>query len=408
MKVEKLIYKTADRCINVVAGKVESLRVNNASENTVRVYDNGCIGVEGSLGEANFAELEQKATAKLSQGISYPETHEQPQSLYFDTTMPILHENELIVKITHLLNRLSGENPEFLFNNKIMINSSDSRYESSDGVTYRYKGNQLVISLTIKHKGSANIMDESYACISDCFNEALICHDVKLKCDAFLKKLPHVEEDEFTLIGDYEPIQYAMQHLLADMYFNNASLFNGKLGKKIFNKKLNMVVNRNPTDQLNLEFFDAEGVVNKNYVNYIVKNGVLEHLITCKRSAAQYKTDNLGSASASYNGVPSFGVGGFDMENTATSLNDIVKGKAIYLSVTSGGDMTPSGDISMPTMVAYLYENGKLLGRLPEFAVSVNLFDLLNDGFVGVCEKGLFKFGKHKYFVYKAKLVNKQ
>ena len=395
MKVEKLVYKTSGRCINVVAGKVESLRVNNATENTVRVYDNGCIGVEGSLGEANFAELEQKAAAKLAQGILYPETHEQSQSLYFDTTMPILQETELIEKISHLLHRISGENPEFLFNNKIMLNSSDSRYESSDGVTYRYKGNQFVIALTIKHKGSANIMDESYDCESDYFNEALICHDVKLKCDAFLKKLPHVEDEEVTIIGDYEPIRYAMQHLVADMYFNNASLFAGKLGKKLFNKKFSMMVNRNPTEQINLEFFDAEGVVNKNYVNYIVKKGVLERLITCKRSATQYNTDNLGSANASYNGVPSFGAGGFEVENTAESLSEIVNGKAVYLSVTSGGDMTPSGDISMPTMVAYLYENGKLLGRLPEFAVSVNLFELLNDGFVGVCENGPFKFGKH-------------
>lgn len=407
MKVERLIYKTSNKCINVVAGKVESLRVNNSTENTVRVYDNGCVGVEGCLGEANFDTLTQKAAAKLSQGIAYPETHEQPQSLYFDTTMSILSEDTLIPKISHLLHRLSGENPEFLFSNKIMLNSSESRYESNDGVTYRYKGNQFVISLTIKHKGSANIMDESYGCESDSFNESLICYDVKHKCDAFLRRLPHVEDDVVTVIGNYEPIQYALQHFIADMYFNNASLFAGKLGKKLFNKKLNMAVNRNPTQQINLEFFDAEGVVNKNYVNYIVKKGVLEKLITCKRSAAQYNTDNLGSASASYNGVPNIGLGGFEVENTADTLADLVKGKAIYLSVTSGGDMTTSGDISMPTMVAYLYENGRLLGRLPEFTVSVNLLELLNDGFVGVCDNGLFKFGKHKYFVYKARLVNK-
>ncbi|MCH5156674.1 MAG: hypothetical protein J1G02_02215 [Clostridiales bacterium] len=408
MKVERLIYKTSNRCLNIVAGKVESLRINDSTENTVRVYDNGCIGVEGALGEVNLDELQVLAAGKLSQGIAYPETHEQPQSLYFDTTMSILPENELIARISRLMTRLSGENPEFLFSNKIMLNSSDSRYESSDGVTYRYKGNQFVISLTIKHKGSANIMDESYGCESDNFSENQICRDVKLKCDAFLKKLPHVEDDTVTIIGDFEPIQYAIQHLVADMYFNNASLFAGKLGKRLFNKKFNMVINRNPTTQVNLEFFDAEGVVNKNYISYIVKNGVLERLFTCKRSAAQYNTENLGSASASYNGVPNIGASGFEVENTAETLSDLVEGQAIYLSVTSGGDMTPSGDISMPTMVAYLYENGKLLGRLPEFAVSVNIFDLLNKGFVGVCDNGLFKFGKHKYFVYKAKLVNKQ
>lgn len=407
MKIEKIVSKSSNRCINVVAGAVESLRINNITENTVRVYDNGCIGVEGSLGEANWSELEQKATAKISQGIPYPETHEDAKSLSIDAVRHIFDEKDFIPQITHLLERLAKENPEFLFNNKILLNSSDDVYESSDKVRYGYKGNQFVISLTIKYKGSANIMDESYGCESDYFNEDQICHDVKLKCDAFLKQLPHVEEDEVIVIGDYEPIQYAVQHLIADMYFNNASLLSGKLGQKLFNERFSLLINRDPSQQINLDFFDAEGVVNDNFVNYIVKNGVLERLLTCKRSAAQYNTENLGAAAANYTGVPNIGAGGFEVANTAKNLSELVTGKAVYLSVTGGGDMTPSGDISMPVNVAYLYEEGKLLGKLPEFAVSANLFELLNDGFVGVCEQGLFEFGKQKYFVYKAKLVNK-
>lgn len=407
MKIEKIVSKEESRCINVVASRVESLRINNSTQNTVRVYDNGCIGVEGGLGNADLATLQQQATAKLAQGIPYPETHEEKRKLHVDTTKHIFDEKEFIPKIQKLLARLEKENPEFLFSNKIMLNSSCESYESSDGVDYEYRGNQFIVSLVIKYKGSANIMDEEYGCEATYFNEEQICHDVKLKCDAFLTQLPHVDGDEVTIIGNAEPIQYAIQHLIADLYFNNASLLAGKLGQKLFNDKLSMTVNRDPNKQINLPFFDAEGVVNEDFVNYIVKNGVLERLLTYKRSAAQYGAENLGSASAAYNGVPNVGIGGFDLVNTAESLDDLVKGKAIYLSVTSGGDMTPSGDISMPTMVAYLYEDGKLLGRLPEFAVSGNLFEILGDGFVGVTDKGFFKFGEQKYFVYKAKLVNK-
>lgn len=407
MKIEKLVWKDSNRCINVVASQVESLRINDTTENTVRVYDNGCIGVEGGLGCANLDELQSKAAAKLQQGIAYPETHEQATKLHVDTTKHIFDEKDFIPKIQKLLARLAKENPEFLFSNKIMLNSSHNTYQNSDGVDYDYRGNQFIVSLAIKYKGSANIMDEDYGCEANYFDEDEICHDVKLKCDAFLTTLPQIAEDEVTVIGNFEPIQYALQHLVADMYFNNASLLSGKLKQKLFSDKLNMVVNRDPAKQLNLSFYDVEGVVNKDFVNYIIKGGVLERLLTCKRSAAQYNTENLGSSGADYTSVPNIGLGGFDVENTAESLGDLVKGKAIYLSVTSGGDMTPSGDISMPTMVAYLYEDGKLLGRLPEFAVSGNLFDILGDSFVGVCEKGLFKFGMQKYFVYKAKLVNK-
>lgn len=249
-------------------------------------------------------------------------------------------------------------------------------------------------------------MDEFYGCESDYFDEDEICRDVKIKCDAFLKKLPHVE-DEVTVIGDFEPLQYAMQHFLADLYFNKSSLLDGKLGQKIFNEKFSFLVNRDPKSQLNIPFFDAEGVVNDNFVNYVVKNGVLERLMTCKKSAAQYNTENLGSASASYNGVPGLGAGGAEVADTAESLAELVQGEAVYVTTTGGGDMTPSGDFSLPVIVSYLYKDGKLVGRLPEFTISANIFDVLGNDFVGVTRKGIFQFGRLSYFVYKAKLVNK-
>lgn len=406
MKTEKIINKESSRCINVAANEVTSLRINNKVENTVRVYDNGCIGVEGRLGNADFGEMEKVAQAKLQQGIAYPETHDEAIVMDVDSTKDILTEEQFVPFVKKLVARLAKENPDFLFSNKVLLNSSCTTYENSDGTKLCYKGNQFDLGLAIKYKGSANIMDEFYGCESDYFDEDEICSDVKIKCDAFLKKLPHVE-DEVTVIGDFEPLQYAMQHFLADLYFNKSSLLDGKLGQKIFNEKFSFLVNRDPKRQLNIPFFDAEGVVNDNFVNYVVKNGVLERLVTCKKSAAQYNTENLGSASASYNGVPGLGAGGAEVADTAESLAELVQGEAVYVTTTGGGDMTPSGDFSLPVIVSYLYKDGKLVGRLPEFTVSANIFDVLGNDFVGVTRKGIFQFGRHSYFVYKAKLVNK-
>lgn len=407
MKTEKIIEKYSSKCINVVASQVESLRINNDIENTVRVYDNNCIGVEGRLGNADFAEMETIAREKLAQAIPYPETHDEPIVMNIDTTKNIIADKDFIAKISALLKRLADENPDFLFSNKIFINSVERNYQNSDGTNLLYKGNQFALGIVIKFKGSANIMDEFYSSESDYYDEDQICRDIKCKCDAFLNVLPQIEDNEITVIGNFEPLQYALSHLIADMYFNKASLLDGKLGQKVFNEKFNMLINRDPSDQINLPFFDTEGVVNKDYVKYIIKNGVLQNLIACKKSAAQYGCENTGSASAPYNGVPTPAVGGFDIADTAKNLKELVKGKAIYLSSTGGGDMTASGDISMPSIVSYLYENSKLIGRLPEFTVTNNLFDLLGKDFIGVCNTGMFEFGKHKYFVYKAKLVNK-
>ncbi len=407
MKTEKLVTKISNLSLNIVANEVESLRINESCKNTLRIYENGVIGVAGSIGTADWAALEETARQNLSQGIPYPEAHAAARELSLDTCTEVIAEKEFVPAMKHLLARLSAENPEFLFSNKLQLNTTEATYESSDGENYSYRGNQFLIVLMLKHKGSANIVDESYECESRYFNEDEICRDVKRVCEAFLKPLPHVEEDEVTVIGGFEPLEYAASHLLADLYFNNASLLAGKLGQKLFSEKLTLTVNRDPKQQLNLPFFDAEGVVNEGYVNALVKNGVFERLLTCKRSAEQYHTENLGCAAADYNGVPDAGGRGLDVADTAEALKELVHGRAVYLSATSGGDMTPAGDISLPVLTSYLYEDGELLGKLPEYALSFNLFDVLNENFVGVTEKGLFGFGEHKYLVYRAKIVNK-
>ena len=407
MKTEKIIDRESSRCLNVAANEVTSLRINNKVENTVRVYDKGCIGVEGRLGKADLDEMSRSAQEKLQQGIAYPETHDEAIVMDVDSVKEILKEEQFVSSIKGLVARLAKENPEFIFSNKVLLNSSQSTYQNSDGTSLSYKGNQLLLEFALKYKGSANIMDEFYGCESDYFNEDEICRDVKSKCDAFLKELPHVEQDEVTVIGDFEPLQYAMQHLLADLYFNKASLFDGKLGQKVFHEKLNIRVNRDPKEQLNLPFFDAEGVVNENFVNYMIKDGVIERLLTCKKSASDYGVENLGAASANYDGVPSFGISGLEVENTAEDLGKLVLGTAVYVTVTGGGDMTPSGDFSLPVIVSYLYRDGELVGRLPGFTVSGNIFSILGDGFIGVTNKGIERFGKRSYFVYRAKLVNK-
>lgn len=407
MKTEKIIDRESSRCLNVAANEVTSLRINNKVENTVRVYDKGCIGVEGRLGKADLDEMSRSAQEKLQQGIAYPETHDEAIVMDVDSVKEILKEEQFVSSIKGLVARLAKENPEFIFSNKVLLNSSQSSYQNSDGTSLTYKGNQLLVEFALKYKGSANIMDEFYGCESDYFNEDEICRDVKSKCDAFLKELPHVEQDEVTVIGDFEPLQYAMQHLLADLYFNKASLFDGKLGQKVFHEKLNIRVNRDPKEQLNLPFFDAEGVVNENFVNYMIKDGVIERLLTCKKSASDYGVENLGAASANYDGVPSFGISGLEVENTAENLSDLVQGTAVYVTVTGGGDMTPSGDFSLPVIVSYLYRDSELMGRLPGFTVSGNIFSILGDGFIGVTNKGIERFGKRSYFVYRAKLVNK-
>ena len=49
MKTEIINRHTSGRCLNIVANKVESLRINESVSTTVRVYDGGNIGEMATL-----------------------------------------------------------------------------------------------------------------------------------------------------------------------------------------------------------------------------------------------------------------------------------------------------------------------------------------------------------------------
>lgn len=409
--MKKEIIKTIERkqCINVAGNEVESLRNNNDIKNTVRIYDGGAIGVAGKIGNCDEKELEKKAAENLRQGIPYPETEEKPCKISVDRVKEIIPAEEFVPTVKRLIARLTKENPQFIFSNKVIMEETEKAYASSCGAEYRYRGNEFSLGLALKYKGSANIMDEFCEGSADYYNEDEIASDAKLICDGFLKPLPQIEEDEIPVIFDGAgPLQYFFGAFVADMYCNGASLLNGKLGEKVFNENFTVALDRNPDRVPNIPFFDAEGVVNEDYCAYLVKNGVMRNLLTNKRSAAMYNVDNIGSSSADYDAVPDLGAAGVCVAKTHESVMDIIgNGRAVFATVTSGGDSTPSGDFSIPCMVSYLYENGELKGRLPEFAISGNIFDAFCKDFLGRAEKGIYSFGRHHYLVFRAKLVNK-
>ena len=72
MEKEFLTKTSRSVTLNVTGGKIDSFREQEETTGTVRVYDNGCIGVAGCLGAPDEAELTEKAAQALKLGIPYP------------------------------------------------------------------------------------------------------------------------------------------------------------------------------------------------------------------------------------------------------------------------------------------------------------------------------------------------
>lgn len=410
MRIEKLTKKSKEVCVNITNGVADSLRIKNVSTATVRAYDNGFIGIAGKMGDADFETLEKEAKENLLRGIPYPDKPEKPLDKSINARKCIVSDKDFLPFVTEAARRIADENPSFIIGGKAYLYDVETGY--SDGNrNLKYAGNSCDFGIIFKDKKSANIMDGSISISGDCFVGEDFFKDVKLKLDCFLNVLPHVKGDKVKVIAGVEVMFYILQHFVADVYCNNASLLNGKSGTKVFSEKLSAMCDRTPEKTLLTPFYDTEGVVNEDYKAYLVKNGVMERLLTTKYTSDKYGVENIGNAGAEYAGAPSVSAIGFDIERTADSLEELIgEDEAIYLDITSGGDMTPDGNISLPVQLAFLYKGGKIVGRLPEFSLCGNMFDIFGKDYTGATSLGsIFKsLYRDTVIVTEMNVVNKK
>ena len=118
---------------------------------------------------------------------------------------------------------------------------------------------------------------------------------------------------------------------------------------------------------------------------------MLKGLLTTKKTAEQYGLPNSGTADAPYDGVPSVGFHSCYLAKTADTLKELAPGKAVLMMIASGGDTTPDGHFATPVQLAFLLEDGKLAGRLPEISIGGNFFDMLGKDYIGTVYDRPFK-----------------
>lgn len=403
MESEKLVNKSTSYSVSVTGSKVDSLRLTEKEETVLRVFDGGFIGIAGKKGKADSGDLLKEARSSLENKIPYPETLEENGRREENLSKVIIPPEKFVAAMKSLLSRLSAEYPDFIFSNKIYIDNDFSSYENSKGTIYTHFSSLLDISLVIKDKASANIMDAFYGAWIREYDEDAVAADVGKILSAYSNKIDMPKED-LPVIIDLNSTSYMLRHILADMYMQGASLFNGRLGQKIFNDKFSVCVDHSAGNRRGVPFFDDEGTTLKGDKFYFFKNGVLSGLVTNRRSAEKYKLPLSGCGYSDFTSVPSFALRGYTMDETAPSLNALTGGRAVYVCETSGGDMTADGTLGLPVQLAFLYENGRLVGRLPEFSINGSIFDVFGGDFKGVAKADFLSGDNDKLIVTKFKI----
>lgn len=410
MKKEVLIYNSSAESLNIVGGKINSVRFNQETRNTVRVYDDGKIAVVGKLGDADFKEMYDEACKKIDgEGIPYAYLPSK-KTVKSIARRKAYSSDKLLKAGKSLMAKAAKECPGFLIGGKMEYAEYSGQYVNSEGSNLSYEGSAVSVGLQLKDKASSNIMDAFYGATFPLYGKTAadaVVTDLKMLHDAFFTEKKSLKNGKYNIIVDSGDLfNLLASSFIAENYVAGGSVLSGKLGQKVFNENLSVYVDRNPSTNYGCAFYDGEGTVMPDYRTPLILNGVLRNVLANKNTAKLYDLPQGGVSGSAYDGVPSIAVTGLYTKPSEVTLKELTKDEpAIYIAVSSGGDMTNDGVIGLPVMLAFLVENGKISGRVSEFNATGNIFDILGKDFVAVTKDNLFAAAKSGMIVVKADLI---
>jgi PmbA protein len=399
MKQEHIRIKRKETSIKLQASEINSIRVKDIERNAIRVYKDGKIGISGAVGSMSLEELKQQAIKNLSSNIPYPYELEKNKKDHRDYTEMVYSENDLMNLTEAVLTSLKEEHDDFIYSESVKSVEIDRSFSNSEGLDLRYQDQHLEIGLIVKAKTSSNLFDTFLQWSGRNFDQE--------KFVSFSKEFLNAERNKVDLSQEGRlPVFFAgldtiggflLRQLNGETYGNKASLFDGKLGEKVFNSKLTINQDRNPKETF-IPFFDAEGVINPGDKVPLIENGVIKRVFTDKKNAKKFELEHTGSASGGYDDIPNLGYTNISPKVDSTDIKKTLNGEpAILILVAAGGEVNADGNYATPVQAAYLLEGEKIVGKLPDFNMTNSVFDMLGDDYIGTFQSEELYFGEYVY-----------
>lgn len=387
------LYKTTvhETSLNVSMSQIDSVRKKSITKSGCRVYADGFVGISGTLGDATVQTWDQ-AEANLALQVAYPFEPEKDCVRVRDLREMHLSDEAFIRSVEEILDLLRQEFPDFIFSNKVSLTQTEISLSNDAGLDLRSIDLTVNVGFLVKHKDSVNIFDTFLMRQERTLNPESLLQDAREMLTAFGKELPMPSAGKMLAVVEPDLLLGKMlESLNGEAVARGASLFCNRLGSKVFSDAFSFCQDRT-AEKMHTPFFDSEGVQNPGDVCPLIVDGVISRAYTDKKNAALLSEPSTGAASGAYDETPSLGSAPVSIIPGEKTLKELLGGeKALLIAIASGGDYTGQGDFASPVQLGLLTDGDHLLGRLPEFNVRGNLFDLFGADFVGLSrDKALF------------------
>jgi len=386
-----------DSTAGITAGSVDSVRNRSILKTGLRLYDGETVGVAGCLGEPDLDELRSRAKKALG---NVPFKWALNGGLVRHREVPGGDNGSVLTEAEAIVSSLSGEFPDILVSGKLMFGKSH-RALSGEGLDLSFCFRGYNLSLTFKRRDSSAIIDGFIGSGGTNWDRGQVIKEIRREFLAFLNPVAPPASGVHNVV--FIETGTALSQTLGDLnglrFATGSSLLKDRLNQRVFSSDLALL--QFADEREGTPFFDAEGTVTPAEGVPLVKDGVFIQPFTDIRTANTYGLPLTGAAAVQYDGVPSLGYPDVRVKPSDRTLAELLDGgPAICVSVTAGGDFTPTGGFGAPVQLAYLMDaSGNPVGRLPECSISSTVWKMLGDDFVGVSSDPFYPSSDQKAMV---------
>ncbi|MGX8795970.1 metallopeptidase TldD-related protein [Fusibacter sp. JL298sf-3] len=395
MKKEFLTQTTQEMAIKVRNTRVEAIRNKNITKKGVRVYKDGLIGISGAIGDVDDAVLLKQAEDNLKTRLPYPyalSAGVKDHRSYCENTTTA---SELLNHTTEILETLRTEYPAFDFSETALHKTSRVQLTNSEGLDLAFETTTYELGFLLKDKKSANLFDGFLLNSGHRFDPDAFWAFNRELLDAYSNEVPLPDKEEMPVIHLAPGVAqiFLNRSLNGERYALGSSLFSGKIGEKLFDERVTVEQSRDPL-LFNEPFFDTEGTVVENDAYPLIENGVLKNVYTDKKIAHKYDLPHTGAAGGGYDDLPTLAPQYLFIRPDSEDLKAALNGEpAVLVVISSGGDFTSDGDYAAPVQTSFLFDGEKIVGKLPEFSIRSNIFDMLGKDYIGTFKNRVFYMG---------------
>ncbi|MCQ2576361.1 MAG: metallopeptidase TldD-related protein [Treponema sp.] len=383
MTKEKMKEIQASSTVKIEENKITAFDKTTCISTSFRIHKDGICGIYYHQGNMSDEEGFAKAEKNLELQRPYPfelETGKRSR----DKTEKLLTDEELMATAKKSLKYLTKKYPDYTFSGQVATGTFEEWMENSKGMDYYCKDGNNNISIEFKHKDSKDISD---GYISYSVRKLSLRKFYKIADNIltnFTKEVPMPEE---CIIIDkvYGYTGLLNQSLNVERLKNGTSLLTGKVGEKVFSDLLTISHDVSDKNTWMSSFWDGDGVVPKGDKVTFIKNGKILRGYCGKKIAKLYKVKTTGNEGFSYTDIPGGSFNSFTLKTGKKSAKEILNGKLAIIPIqSSGGGFKEKGEYTMPVQIGLLTDGEKILGRVPPFTISTNMFDMFGKDFLGV------------------------